>query len=78
MTRGEGTPEIIKETAVTALVDGKNILGVVVGNYCMDLAIKKAKESGIGWVIAKGMLLGSIMLIASVLLMAEVIKQLSI
>ncbi|XP_071837434.1 uncharacterized oxidoreductase YjmC-like isoform X2 [Apostichopus japonicus] len=50
----DGAPEVLKETAATAWVDGKNLLGAVVGNYCMDLAIKKAKEAGIGWVVAKG------------------------
>ena len=28
--------------------------GAVVGKYCMELAIKKAKDVGIGWVVAKG------------------------
>lgn len=49
-----GSPEIIKQTVSTALVDGKNLLGPVIGNYCMKLAINKAKETGIGWVVAKG------------------------
>ena len=26
----------------------------MVGNFCMDLAIAKAKETGIGWVCARG------------------------
>lgn len=46
--------EIIKETPATAWVDGQNGLGAVVGNFCMDLAIKKAKDVGVGWVCAKG------------------------
>uniref|UniRef100_A0A914WA09 Malate dehydrogenase n=1 Tax=Plectus sambesii TaxID=2011161 RepID=A0A914WA09_9BILA len=50
----EGTPEILKEKGSTAWVDGCNLLGPVVGNFCMDLAIKKAREFGIGWVVAKG------------------------
>ena len=29
-------------------------LGPVVGKFCMELAIKKAKEAGIGWVVACG------------------------
>ena len=29
------------------------MLGAVVGNFCMDLAIKLAKEHGVGWVTAK-------------------------
>ena len=50
----EGEPVVEKETAATALVDGRNLLGPVVGNYCMDLALKKAKDAGIGWVVAHG------------------------
>ncbi|KAK7508494.1 hypothetical protein BaRGS_00000060 [Batillaria attramentaria] len=47
-------PEIIKQTVATALVDGNNVLGHVVGNFAMDLAIQKAKEAGVGWVTVKG------------------------
>ena len=47
-------PKILKESPVTAWVDGCNGLGVTTGNFCMGLAIQKAKESGIGWVAAKG------------------------
>lgn len=52
---GDGTPEILQEKASTAWVDGKNLMGPVVGNFCTDLAIKKAKETGVGWVVAKGL-----------------------
>ncbi|CAI5441792.1 unnamed protein product [Caenorhabditis angaria] len=52
--KSDGTPIILSERAATAWVDGNNLLGPVVGNFCMDLAIKKAKEAGIGWVVAKG------------------------
>ena len=31
-----------------------SVVGPVVGKYSMDIAIKKAKEAGIGWVTAKG------------------------
>lgn len=51
---GHATPTIIKESVSTALVDGNNGLGPVVSNFCMDLAIKKAKATGIGWVCVKG------------------------
>ncbi len=37
----------------TALVDGCNLLGPVVGAFCMELAISKAKELGVGIVVAK-------------------------
>lgn len=45
-------PSVRKETAATGFVEGKNLLGPVVGNFCMELAIKKAKETGVGWVAA--------------------------
>lgn len=44
----------LSERAGTAWVDGRNLLGPVVGNFCIDLAVKKAKEAGVGWVSAKG------------------------
>lgn len=50
---GAAVPTILNETPATAWVDGNNGLGAVVGNFCMDLAIKKAKEVGVGWVCAK-------------------------
>ncbi|XP_073824336.1 uncharacterized oxidoreductase YjmC isoform X1 [Musca autumnalis] len=53
-TDGSAVPKILKETPATAWVDGCNGLGAVVGNFCMDLAIKKAKQVGVGWVCAKG------------------------
>jgi len=54
ITVSDKEPEVIKETAATAYVNGNNVLGPVVGKFCMDIAIKKAKEAGIGWVTAKG------------------------
>uniref|UniRef100_A0A914DI66 Malate dehydrogenase n=1 Tax=Acrobeloides nanus TaxID=290746 RepID=A0A914DI66_9BILA len=53
-TTGDGTPKILKQKGCTAWVDGQNLLGVVVGNFCTDLAIKLAKEHGVGWVVANG------------------------
>ena len=47
-------PVVLKNGPVTAWVDGNNGLGVVVGTFCMDLAIEKAKTHGLGWVVAKG------------------------
>lgn len=51
---GGAVPTITKESVSTALVNGGNGLGPVVGNFCVDLAVKKAKETGIGWVCARG------------------------
>jgi len=50
---GNATPKILNETPATAWVDGLNGLGAVVGNFCMDLAIEKAKATGVGVVCAK-------------------------
>lgn len=47
-------PQIITDFQAIALVDGKNTLGQVVGKYCMELAIEKAKKFGIGMVTARG------------------------
>ncbi|VDO63219.1 unnamed protein product [Heligmosomoides polygyrus] len=49
----DGSPTVLKR-AGTAWVDGHSLLGPVVGNFCMDLAVKKAKEAGVGWVVARG------------------------
>ena len=49
-------PVILRETAATAHVDGNNVLGPVTGNFCMNIAMQKAKEAGVGWVVAKGLL----------------------
>ncbi|WAR24442.1 YJMC-like protein, partial [Mya arenaria] len=46
ITVSDAEPKIVKETAATAFVNGNNVLGPVVGNLCMQTAIKKAKESG--------------------------------
>jgi LDH2 family malate/lactate/ureidoglycolate dehydrogenase len=47
-------PKILRETAAIAHVDGQNVLGPVVGNFCMKAALKKSKDVGIGFVVAKG------------------------
>ena len=47
-------PVVLKKSPGTAWVDGNNGLGVVVGTFCMNQAIEMAKQSGIGWVVAKG------------------------
>ncbi|KAI1721712.1 malate/L-lactate dehydrogenase domain-containing protein [Ditylenchus destructor] len=48
----EGKPKVVKSKGGTAWVDGDNALGVVVGNFCTNLAIQLAKEHGIGWIVA--------------------------
>src|SRR5437667_311170 len=44
---------IIKETKATALVDGGQSLGQVVGRKGMDLAIKKARDTAVGVVAVR-------------------------
>jgi LDH2 family malate/lactate/ureidoglycolate dehydrogenase len=50
--KSDGSPFVVSESASAALVDGDNAQGAVVGDFCMDLAIKKARETGVGWVAA--------------------------
>lgn len=45
-----GRPEIIKETASTALVDGNWVFGQVAAEFAMKVALAKAKEQGIAMV----------------------------
>lgn len=45
--------EIIKETPTTAVVDGHDGMGQVIGYKAMKLAIKKAKEYGMGMVAVR-------------------------
>ncbi len=45
--------EIIKETPTTAVVDGHDGMGQVIGYRAMEMAIKKAKEYGMGMVVVR-------------------------
>ncbi|KAF3426202.1 hypothetical protein E2986_03270 [Frieseomelitta varia] len=47
-------PQIVTDYQAVALVDGNNGLGQVIGKFCMELAMKKAKKFGIGMVSARG------------------------
>ncbi|CAG9826511.1 unnamed protein product [Diabrotica balteata] len=44
-------PTIDQETVATAVVNGNNGFGAVVGQYCMNLAMEKAENTGIGLVV---------------------------
>lgn len=46
-------PETVFETPISAVIDAKNGMGQVVGHKAMELAISKAKTSGIGMVTVK-------------------------
>ena len=47
------TPVVENDKLAAALVDGRDGLGGVVGEYAMNVAIEKAKLTGVGWVTAK-------------------------
>uniref|UniRef100_A0A2A4JTQ6 Malate dehydrogenase n=2 Tax=Heliothis virescens TaxID=7102 RepID=A0A2A4JTQ6_HELVI len=47
-------PTVLKETQSTAWVDANNVLGATASHFAMDIAIKKAQETGVGWVSVKG------------------------
>mmetsp|Transcript_19385 Transcript_19385/g.50377 ORF Transcript_19385/g.50377 Transcript_19385/m.50377 type:complete len:390 (-) Transcript_19385:534-1703(-) len=44
-------PKVASDAPSVALVDGQNAQGPVVGKFCMDLAILKAKATGCAWVV---------------------------
>lgn len=46
-------PETVLETPVSAVIDGNNGMGQIISYNAMKLAIKKAKESGIGIVTVR-------------------------
>ncbi|XP_013396084.1 uncharacterized protein LOC106163118 [Lingula anatina] len=52
-TDKDAVPTIENETAATAWVNGNNAPGPPVAKFCMDLAIRKAKEAGIAMVAVK-------------------------
>lgn len=45
--------EIVKETETTAVLDGHNGMGMVVGKKAMEMAIEKAKAHGLGMVAVR-------------------------
>lgn len=49
----DAKPEIIFETPISAVIDGKDGMGQLVGHKAMEIAIEKAKQSGVGIVSVK-------------------------
>jgi LDH2 family malate/lactate/ureidoglycolate dehydrogenase len=45
--------ELVSETPVSAVVDGHDGMGQLIGHFCMDIAVQKAKKSGVGIVTAR-------------------------
>jgi len=47
MIKVQAKPEVVFETPVSAVIDGHEGMGQLLGHFAMDLAIQKAKKSGI-------------------------------
>jgi len=45
--------EVVRDVKATAVVDGHNGMGMVVGKRCMEMAIDKARQHGLGMVVAR-------------------------
>jgi LDH2 family malate/lactate/ureidoglycolate dehydrogenase len=45
--------EVVRDRKATAVVDGHNGMGMVIGKRCMDMAIEKARQHGLGMVVAR-------------------------
>jgi LDH2 family malate/lactate/ureidoglycolate dehydrogenase len=44
----DARPEVVKEQASAAVVDGKRCFGQVAASFALDVAIRKASETGVG------------------------------
>jgi LDH2 family malate/lactate/ureidoglycolate dehydrogenase len=53
LTNGRAQGSVIAETPTTAIFDGQDGLGQVVGTKAMQLAIRKAESAGVGMVTAR-------------------------
>ena len=51
---GGATPIVAEDSGCCAVVDGRNGMGAVVSQCAMELAIRKAREHGVGWVVCRG------------------------
>jgi L-2-hydroxycarboxylate dehydrogenase (NAD+) len=49
----EAVPKVVQETPVSAVIDAQDSMGQVAGVLSMELAIKKARSSGIGFVVTR-------------------------
>ena len=46
-------PEVLRETPVSALIDGHFGMGALVAQFAMRMAIEKAKQSGVGMAVVR-------------------------
>lgn len=49
----DAKPEVVFETPISAVIDGHDGMGQLIGKHAMEIAIKKAKESGFGIVTVR-------------------------
>lgn len=49
----DAQPEVVFETPVSAVIDGHDGMGQIIGHKAMEMAIEKAKKSGIGMVLVR-------------------------
>ncbi len=45
--------EVVRDVKATAVVDGHNGMGMVVARRCMEMAVEKARQHGLGMVVAR-------------------------
>ena len=53
MVKTDAKPEIVKETPLSAVIEGNDAMGQLLGIDAMNLAIEKAKKSGVGIVTVR-------------------------
>ncbi len=53
MIHPEAKPEVVFETPVSAVIDGHDGMGQLIGHKAMEMAIEKAKTSGVGIVTVR-------------------------
>lgn len=52
-TRSPATPKTVRESAVTAVIDGQAGMGLVIAKHAIDVAIDKARTAGVGVVVVR-------------------------
>lgn len=53
LVKQDAKPEIVKETPISALIEGHDAMGQLLGVQAMELAIQKARTSGFGMVTVR-------------------------
>lgn len=52
-TRSPAAPKTVRESAVTAVIDGQAGMGLVIATHAVEVAIAKARASGVGVVLVR-------------------------